>query len=269
MRAIAVLGGDSQVREKADSSFQVFATSAGTPYQNVHYEVLNNDGTYANVKITAQFRLSESSDWTEHETTIQCRKVGNEWQCDSIFTMDFSQAEKQKQLATQEAAIASATQFWQNIQDAIKVEITGSPSLGQPYNDYGVTRRDLIANVKVTNQDSQAHSLCIMVRVLVNLPDSVLRKGIIASTNPITWWGESWDKQKNECDFLVNGNSTETIVVEIGGGSGSHSAGDPTPMDIDNVSQATFVQSCIKVLSLDGNNTDIEWRKDPSQECGW
>jgi hypothetical protein len=164
------------------------------------------------------------------------------------------------------SGIGIGNRVWQNKQNAIQIEVTGSPSLGQIQEYGGETTRDVMVNVKVTNSDSKSHDLCIEAGALADLPEIILQEYL--SSNPIEWWGITWDTQVNECQFHIDGNSTRNISIGIGGGSGGHWAGDPSPLALNNISDVTFVQFCAHIRYVDGKNTvPIVWKQYPSPTC--
>lgn len=93
--------------EAAKATFEQWAQQMGIPFRNDTYAVTTNDGTFATVLITAEFRESVGADWLEKSTDLQCKNVGGEWQCDRWF--DFRQtANQQKKLEEQGKATATA-----------------------------------------------------------------------------------------------------------------------------------------------------------------
>lgn len=60
----------------ARSAFEEWATTNGIPFQNVQVSALDNDGTFATVRVVTEFRSSKESPWVEQESKINCRKVG-------------------------------------------------------------------------------------------------------------------------------------------------------------------------------------------------
>jgi hypothetical protein len=77
----------------AQKSFKDWAQGQGTPYQNARYETLADDGAFATVRITAEFRPPNKDSWREQEATVECRKVGDTWQCDQNFYFAVTAAE--------------------------------------------------------------------------------------------------------------------------------------------------------------------------------
>lgn len=53
----------------------------GVPYQNVQAQVVSNDGTYATVHVSVQFRPSANSGWVDQYSSpdIEVRNVGGQW----------------------------------------------------------------------------------------------------------------------------------------------------------------------------------------------
>lgn len=77
MAGCQVLGGPESVVQKA---FEEYAQRAGTPYTDVRFQVLSNDGTFATVRIVAKFREKAEMGWVEKQAEVQCRNVGGKWQ---------------------------------------------------------------------------------------------------------------------------------------------------------------------------------------------
>jgi Tol biopolymer transport system component len=73
----------------AKSAFGNWAQENRMPYQNDHYEVLNNDGAFATVKIIADFKQREGDDWVEMEGILNVRNLGGNWQADSYYNLNF------------------------------------------------------------------------------------------------------------------------------------------------------------------------------------
>ena len=74
----SVLGGPEAA---ARTAFEEWAQSTGTPYSDVSVGELASDGTFARVRVTAKLRESATLPWLEHQTEIECKKVGSQWQC--------------------------------------------------------------------------------------------------------------------------------------------------------------------------------------------
>jgi len=96
---IAPAGPQSKARE----AFEQWAEEAGTPYEDVRYETLSDDGTFATVRVTAFFAESPESGWREMQADVECRKVAGEWGCDQYFSFGLSEAERQRILDAQNA----------------------------------------------------------------------------------------------------------------------------------------------------------------------
>lgn len=81
--------GLSGPERAAKSAFGYWAQENGVPYQNDHYEVLNNDGAFATVKIIADFKQREDDDWVEMEGKLNVRNLGGNWQADTYYNLKF------------------------------------------------------------------------------------------------------------------------------------------------------------------------------------
>ncbi len=60
-------------------TFEEWAQDQVTPYKNVRYKTLKNDGAFATVRITADFKQNEKADWMEMENILELRNMGGEW----------------------------------------------------------------------------------------------------------------------------------------------------------------------------------------------
>ena len=74
--------GRSSPEATAERAFEVWVD---TPYRNASFDLVETDGTFATISIVVEFRETPGSGWTQHSTTVGCRKVGNEWRCDTYF----------------------------------------------------------------------------------------------------------------------------------------------------------------------------------------
>lgn len=82
------------------------------PYRDVKVSVVENDGTFAKVLVTAEFLESPESEWMAKEANIDCRKVGREWQCDTYFYFQLTSAQRRSlelQATLTETAIIEST----------------------------------------------------------------------------------------------------------------------------------------------------------------
>lgn len=59
------------------------------PYQNVQVTVLEKDDAFATVKITAELRAEKDAPWMEQEAKTNCKKVGEEWQCEPFAELNY------------------------------------------------------------------------------------------------------------------------------------------------------------------------------------
>jgi LCP family protein required for cell wall assembly len=62
-------------------AFENWAQNYGSPYKDVQYNTLNNDGTYATVSVIGYFRESSDSDWIQMQTYVEVKNVGDSWHC--------------------------------------------------------------------------------------------------------------------------------------------------------------------------------------------
>jgi hypothetical protein len=70
----------------AKNNFSEWAVNIRTPYRNEDFQTINNDGTFATVLITVDLKIK--GQWEEKHTEIQCKKVGDDWQCDRAMQFE-------------------------------------------------------------------------------------------------------------------------------------------------------------------------------------
>jgi len=114
---------ESTVREV----FEAWAQEQGEPYRDVMVKVEENDSFYATVRVVAWFRPSRDAPWEEREATVECRRVGESWQCDEWFDFQATAGE----LARRAQATAAAPRgqdkalYWQRYDVDITVRTDG------------------------------------------------------------------------------------------------------------------------------------------------
>jgi hypothetical protein len=81
----------------AQQAFRAWVQRTGSPYRDMSYQTLTDDGTYAFVRIVGHLRLSATVDWMEYEATTQCHKVGGLWQCDEFLWFAPTDAERRQE----------------------------------------------------------------------------------------------------------------------------------------------------------------------------
>ena len=64
----------------AKVNFSEWAVNIRVPYRNANFDTINDDSTFATVRITVELKIN--SEWIEKQTEIQCKKVDDTWQCD-------------------------------------------------------------------------------------------------------------------------------------------------------------------------------------------
>ncbi|MBU0494088.1 MAG: hypothetical protein KKA73_01460 [Chloroflexi bacterium] len=107
--SLGVSGPDTAAR----TAFEQWAQQQSTPYKDVSYQTISNDGTFAIVRITARFKQTAQADWVEMQADVECRNVGGKWQASPYYYMNFAltQAEQERIKARQGAtATAQALQ---------------------------------------------------------------------------------------------------------------------------------------------------------------
>jgi formylglycine-generating enzyme len=102
---------DAQVAPVAETAFKEWARSAGEPYRDVQILEEENDGFFAQIRVVAWFRPDASAPWEERESGLECRKVGDEWLCDSQFNFSLTggEVERRAEATATAVAIAQAT----------------------------------------------------------------------------------------------------------------------------------------------------------------
>lgn len=84
--ACMITGTEEVNRTPESAANQAFQEWVTKPYRNEQFKAIQNDGTFATVKVTVEFRESTEAEWEEWESDLECRKVGEKWQCDQDFT---------------------------------------------------------------------------------------------------------------------------------------------------------------------------------------
>jgi formylglycine-generating enzyme required for sulfatase activity len=102
---------DTQVAPVAEAAFEEWARGAGELYRDVQVSEKENDGFFAQIRVVAWFRPSASAPWEERESGLECRKVGDEWLCESQFdfSLTSSEVERRAEATTTAVAIVQAT----------------------------------------------------------------------------------------------------------------------------------------------------------------
>ena len=93
-------------------SEQALAAANGEPYRDESATVLDNDGFFATVEVTAWFRPSRHAPWEERQAAAECRLVGDAWQCDRAFAFALSQGEQARRAQATATAVASRPPVW-------------------------------------------------------------------------------------------------------------------------------------------------------------
>lgn len=133
-QAIAINGGSTQASILAQIAFERWAENNGEPYRDVRFDVEANDGFFAHVRTTAWFRPGMDASWEERDALIECRKVGQQWQCDQRFNFSLSSGERSRRTnatATAETQ-AAATAAVQATGTAVVVHATATAIASLP-----------------------------------------------------------------------------------------------------------------------------------------
>lgn len=94
----------------AEAAFAAWATDNGEPYRDVQIAEVSNDGVFARMRVLAWFRPTADVEWEEREASLECRKVGEAWQCDQglSFTLSLDELGRRLDAAAQAAGLQSA-----------------------------------------------------------------------------------------------------------------------------------------------------------------
>ena len=87
-------------------AFEAWAKAQGEPYRDMVVRVGESDGYFTLVKVVAWFRPERDAPWEEREAEVECRLVGEEWQCNERF--DFQLTAREVAQRTQATATAEA-----------------------------------------------------------------------------------------------------------------------------------------------------------------
>lgn len=106
--ALATPTPDTSVESVARSAFDAWAVSNGEPYRDVQVLAEDNDGFFAHLRVLAWFRPDASRPWEERDAPLECRKVGESWQCDEWLEFRLTQGEEQRRANIRATADAQA-----------------------------------------------------------------------------------------------------------------------------------------------------------------
>jgi hypothetical protein len=99
---------DMGVTAAAQQAFEAWAQGQGEPYRDVQMAVQENDGYFALVRVTAWFRPARTAPWEEREAEVECRRVGQTWQCNEWFEFRLTEGEAARQVQATATAVAQA-----------------------------------------------------------------------------------------------------------------------------------------------------------------
>lgn len=158
-------GSAGGIEKSASDAVKSFAEISGVPNQNMKYEVISNDGTFAQVKVTGQLRPSADSDWIEKETTIECRKVNEKWQCDQPILFMFKASQAQQQVNAAKATKAVATKvadYSKQTQEAINAAERGIKLVSMENSpQVGLEGTIVFWNLNLKNDDTVDHKVIL------------------------------------------------------------------------------------------------------------
>jgi hypothetical protein len=220
----------------------VLATSAAGfygPYRNDNYTVLSNDGTYAKVRVVAEFRPTSASDWQERESTVVVAKIAGVWRISSVMLFSThdevaqqqaAAAQEQKEASEAAAKVAAeatakakaaadAQQLTRTIETqadyytkkaaAAKISILPVAEFG--YENSGARDHGVYFNVQIRNDDTKDHQVWLQFRFTLDVID--WRNGPQGKSIPrsITFRPET--EALNRDIYLVSAGQTTTKKV--------------------------------------------------------
>lgn len=112
--ALTACGAPSgSLKAAARAAFERWTQDAETPYSDVRYRTVSDDGTFATIRIMAFFRPEAEAGWREMQADLECRKVTGEWQCDPSLNFTLSAAEQERLAKTLSATatVVAATRI--------------------------------------------------------------------------------------------------------------------------------------------------------------
>ncbi len=74
----------------ARAAFEEWAWQEGVPYRNVTCALLSSDDTFATVQLVGELRRSSTFPWQEEQGTVECRRIGQAWKCDTQISFSLS-----------------------------------------------------------------------------------------------------------------------------------------------------------------------------------
>jgi formylglycine-generating enzyme required for sulfatase activity len=126
---------DTSVESIARSAFDAWAASNGEPYRDVQVLAEDNDGFFAHLRVLAWFRPDASQPWEERDAPLECRKVGESWQCDEWpeFRLTQGEAQRRADVTATAAAQATATAVAEATATAVAVHATATAIASLPF----------------------------------------------------------------------------------------------------------------------------------------
>ena len=170
------LGGGPE--SAARTEFEKWAKNNGVPYQNVQVSAKIEE-PFAKVKVTAEFKQNLDAPWVEQEAAVDCRKVGQEWQCGKNFyfnkTARFiasenataqakagvstatAQAQAVAATATAQTKVAAATATWTSLGVPKERATDGVPMMFVPAGEFLMGSND--ADRQATGDEKPQHTI--------------------------------------------------------------------------------------------------------------
>ncbi len=99
----------SQPEAVAKQAFEAWAKGRGEPYRDVVVKATESDSFFARVRVIAWFRPRMEAPWEEREAETECRRVGEEWQCDQAFSFQLTPGERARRAQATATTVARAT----------------------------------------------------------------------------------------------------------------------------------------------------------------
>jgi len=99
----------SDLEGVVQEAFGAWAQRQGEPYRDVVVQLGESDGYFALVQVVAWFRPGRDAPWEERKAEVECRLVGEEWQCNQWFGFQLTAREVAQRTQATATAEAQAT----------------------------------------------------------------------------------------------------------------------------------------------------------------
>ena len=91
---------DADVEPVVLAAFETWAANNGEPYRDAQVAITANDGYFATAQVLAWFRPAAAAPWEEREAKVECKRVGQAWQCAPDFSFSLTASELERRAAT-------------------------------------------------------------------------------------------------------------------------------------------------------------------------